>query len=847
MFLNIKLDPMAEVLLKKRALFTFLTIAIGSVVVLGNLHYQLATSVDSIMAQGDEYKAEVDQARIDFPGSPSVLFAFESDPDIFNLQALSAIEELGQRYTEIDSAVAVASILNYPMSDEDTEKFGRRYLIPELENWSVELSAQVRKLAMADEDLTKRLLSKSGEMTIANVKYKDNEDSRDSRIRIAESILALRDSLRSNYPDVRVYVVGGPLFDYDSYQASIRDNQFLFPLLLCLVPILLLFCLKSAWSAFCLSFMTLFTIALAAGTYSWLGIPFNSISRLGPMVVFVVAIADGIHIASVYTQGLARGLRDNDAMLESLKINFVPVTVATITTTMGFLSLNFSSSPAIYGFGNVIALGVLWAFVLTFTLLPGLILFPGWIRSLPLMTRLRTKMMPLIAGSRDNSLETSLGSLGPSTSLDGLPDVSLAGSLNSSLAVGATSFPAKLYTRIGWVMGSGQRLVSIFISSVTYHVHKRPNFLLASFGALIIGTLCLLPLNKLDFNQYSFVDEDSDAHYVIQALREKIGNDQALVYVVRSNEYYGITKPDFLREVDRFSIWLEEQEEATFVASYTDYLKSRNKSDEDDEDAEGELPMDQLTIIDYLVGYQLIAEIEPSLQPIFNNDYSAIRLVVGTSNLTNEEILGFASRIDSWATENVSDEFKITRGDNTILRARISSVLTTELMQGFAMSFVLITLTMMIGLRSVRYGLLSIMPNIFPATIVFGFWGLLVGELSPYVLMLFSISIGLVVDDSVHVLSKYMDARKTGSDIPRAIDYSLEKAGSAITVTTIVLALGTFVLIFSGTGLFQNVALLITPIVLVALFLDLLFLPPLLQRFEGWSRKNRLGPDSASI
>ena len=77
--------------------------------------------------------------------------------------------------------------------------------------------------------------------------------------------------------------------------------------------------------------------------------------------------------------------------------------------------------------------------------------------------------------------------------------------------------------------------------------------------------------------------------------------------------------------------------------------------------------MDQLTIIDYLVGYQLIAEIEPSLQPIFNNDYSAIRLVVGTSNLTNEEILGFASRIDSWATENVSDEFKITRGDNTIL------------------------------------------------------------------------------------------------------------------------------------------------------------------------------------
>ena len=76
--------------------------------------------------------------------------------------------------------------------------------------------------------------------------------------------------------------------------------------------------------------------------------------------------------------------------------------------------------------------------------------------------------------------------------------------------------------------------------------------------------------------------------------------------------------------------------------------------------------------------------------------------------------------------------------------------------------FLLITLTMLVGLRSVRYGLLSIAPNLFPPAIVFGVWGLLVGELSPYILMLFSISIGLVVDDSVHVLSKYIAARRKG-------------------------------------------------------------------------------------
>ena len=129
------------------------------------------------------------------------------------------------------------------------------------------------------------------------------------------------------------------------------------------------------------------------------------------------------------------------------------------------------------------------------------------------------------------------------------------------------------------------------------------------------------------------------------------------------------------------------------------------------------------------------------------------------------------------------------------------------------------------------------MPNLFPATIVFGMWGLFVGQLSPYVLMLFSISIGLVVDDSVHILSKYISAKRGGKSPAESVSYSLDKAGSAITITTLSLALGTFILVFSNTFYFQNVALLLTPIIVVALLLDLLFLPPLLTRLDAWLDK----------
>jgi len=527
-------------------------------------------------------------------------------------------------------------------------------------------------------------------------------------------------------------------------------------------------CLRSLPYALCLFSVAFATIGLTVGTWGWLGIPMNQISSLGPIVVLVIAIAGGIHIVSVYAQGLHDGMSRSEAMRHSLAINIQPVSLATLTTSIGFLSLNYSSSPGIFGFGNIIALGTGWAYLVTLCLLPALIM-----------------LLPV------NRIPRPLGVQG-------------------------------------------------FIAWVVMIVETRAKTLLWGGTALVVATFAMLPLNTLDFNRYSFVDEGSDFHYVMTALREKIGNDQSLVYTVDSGQYYGITETDFLQAVDELSRWVESQPEATFVTSYTDLLRTLNKSEHDDDPAWEVLPQDQLQIIDYLVGYQLIQEIEPNLEPIFNADYSSIRLLVGTSNLSNGALIALNDRIDRWLDTHLDPRFQVLHGDNSILFARLDQAISEELAKGFALSFLLITLVLMVGLRSLRYGLLSIMPNLFPATIVFGFWGLFVGELSPYVLMLFSISIGIVVDDTVHILSKYITALRAGDSPASAVRYSLDKAGSAITITTASLAVGTFVLVFSNTYHFQNVALLLTPIIIVALLLDLLFLPPLLVWYDRWRSQRRV-------
>ena len=723
---------------------------------------------ESLFAEADEYKAEVDQARVDFPSSaPRLTMTFEVDGDIFNLRTLTAIDELTRRYIEIDSAIALSSILTYRVSEADKEILGRSYLFPDLDDITEADLQQIKTIALNDEDLTQARLTSAGNVTLATISYSVSEDTSEARLAVAESAVVLRDSLRQQYPDIRIYLVGGPMFERDSNLAREKDNKVLLPLVVIAGVLLLWFCLGSLLSSIALAVVALTTIIVTVGTHALLDIPLNQISRLGPAVAGIVAFADGIHVLSVYAQKILRGTDRKQALIESIKINFRPIALATVTTTMGFLSLNLSSAPAIYGFGNIVAIGVIWAFFFTVFLLPAMILL--------------------------------------------IPARSIAKPLG----------------------------VSGFIEGVLRLVARREKTLFWGFLGLIAVTLFMLPLNKLDNDPFDFIDEGSDLSVVVEIQQREFENDRGLAFVVRSNEYYGITNRDFLDKVDDIATQLEADPQISWVSTYTDYLKLRNKAANDDDEAYEVIPEDQLTVIDYLVGYQLVAEIDPNLGQIFNKDYSAIYLYVATSGLSDEEILQLANKIDVLAENYASESFQVTHANNTILGARLNQIISTELFTGFSLSLVMITLTMMIGLRSLRYGLLSIAPNVFPITIVFGLWGLIEGNLSPYVLMLLAVSIGLVVDDSVHVLSKYKTARDSGKSPGESIEESISLAGSAITITTLWMSVGIALMGFSSTTIFQNLTSIITPIIVVALFLDLLFLPSLLTRFDSWIDRTR--------
>jgi predicted RND superfamily exporter protein len=135
----------------------------------------------------------------------------------------------------------------------------------------------------------------------------------------------------------------------------------------------------------------------------------------------------------------------------------------------------------------------------------------------------------------------------------------------------------------------------------------------------------------------------------------------------------------------------------------------------------------------------------------------------------------------------------------------------------------------MITLWSVRLGLISLIPNFLPVMITFGLWGVFVGEIGFIAAFITATSLGLIVDDTVHILSKYNRARREhGLNVHDAVRFTFSNVGTALWMTTLILVAGFAVLILSTLKFNVDLGIFTAITLTIALVMDFLLLPPLL-------------------
>lgn len=352
------------------------------------------------------------------------------------------------------------------------------------------------------------------------------------------------------------------------------------------------------------------------------------------------------------------------------------------------------------------------------------------------------------------------------------------------------------------------------------------------FGTLLISVVlsACMYLNDMNDDNIGYLDSDMPVRIAVEKAEAHGMGMNFIEYSLNSGEDYGITNLDYLRKVEAFAKWCQQQPEILDATSFVDVLKLLNENMHNDDPAYYRLPESRELASQYLLMYELSLPSGVDLNDRIDTGKSTLRFTISTRMMKAREILALESRVQGWMKTNMP-ELQTPGASPTIMFAHIGQSSIKSVVAGSLSAIAIICLCMIFGFGSIRLGLMALLPNIFPSTIALGLWGLLVGEVNMAVAVIFTISSGIIVDDTIHLFSKFAEGLRKGLGVDDAIRYTFEHAGRGVLITTVVLSAGFAMLGFSDFTVNQTFGLLVAGTIAVAILFDMLFLPSVLKIF----------------
>lgn len=372
---------------------------------------------------------------------------------------------------------------------------------------------------------------------------------------------------------------------------------------------------------------------------------------------------------------------------------------------------------------------------------------------------------------------------------------------------------------------------SDFMDKLGDWVVKNRKLLLPVSSVVIAVAAALLPLNKVNDESVKYFDSRSEFRRAADFMEARISGMTNISIAVKTNESQGIADPKFLQAVGDFSQWLRDQPEADHVATLSDVYKRLNKNMHADEQSYYKLPLDRELAAQYLLLYEMSLPYGLDLNNQINVDKSSIKMVVTIDNLGSVELVDFENRIYAWFAQ-YAPQYEVVASSPSLMFAHIGETNMASMLSTLPITLILISALMIFALRSMRLGLISVVPNMAPAIIGFGLWALISGEINLGLSVVVTLTLGIVVDDSVHFLSKYQRARLQGQTAEQAVRYAFHTVGRALWITTVVLVAGFSVLAMSSFRLNADMGQLSALVIFIALVVDFIFLPALLMKFD---------------
>ena len=684
------------------------------------------------------------------------------DGDIFKPSSLKLVNKLTEKAWQLPYSQRVDSLANYTHTIAINDELNSAFLMDQDFDFSIQSIKSIRTILNNEQDTKDRYVSPEDNAALVMVTLIIPKEDLLATNKVMQKARDIKNALVDDFPNHEISLSGAVAVNAAFGEAIERDiTQYVG--LSYLIILAVLFIMVRTLTATIITLLIIgLSVIVAFGVIGWLGVVITPSVGLVPTMIMTIAVADVIHILASYYHHLSRGLAKNDAIAQSMRDNAVPVFLTTLTTVVGFLSLNFHESPPSRILGNLVVIGILAAYVCSMVLLPALL---AWFDP----------------GKRQGKLA--------------------------------------LQRPLNWL---AEKVIN----------HRK--LLSMTITVFVIVMAFSAPRNDLVEDWNNQFDNTFTIKHSIDALEETIGGAHYPVYLLSSGEENGVTDPEYLNEVQALAEWFRSQPEVTSVDDVAQVIRRINKTMHNDEESMRRIPNDKSLNAQYILLYSLSLPFGAGLDNLINFDTSATKMLVSTKKLDSTELIELDQRARDWLLANTSriKPTEATGMDMIVSHAQQRNIKST--IETSIIALVIVSGILVIIFRSLKLGIVSLIPNLSPAIVTYGLWYVFVGEINLAGALVMTMSLGIVVDDTIHFLTKYQQARKEGKSAEEAVRKTLNSVGVAIVMTSLVLIAGFAITVGSGFQPTAYAGALMAMTLTFAVLIDLILLPSMLIQFDKW-------------
>lgn len=680
---------------------------------------------------------------------------------VVNSQTLSHVAELTRQIQQIPGVV-VRDVASFTTIDNVTVESGSlavRPLLGEVPTSSEELGA-LRRALLENPLLQNRVISKDTKATAIYVPLEPSANGREIANRI-------RQMLPKGDSGDQYFLAGDPIardtFGYEMF----RQMALFSPVAGLVMCLALWFMFRSFPVVVANMAVAMISIIWAMGLFIGLGFPVHIMSSMSP--VFLMAIAtDSVHIFNEFYFRYGEVKNKRRAVLETMTAVGRPVVLSDLTTAAGFAALATGSIVPVRVFGLLVGFGTLVILLMSFTLVPAI----------------------LILMREDR--------------------IAAAAQRERSQGAGGSPLLAKL--------------ASLCVR------HAKP-VALAGCVLLVVAGVGLTRV-RVNNNMVHWFKPDSEIRSADRVLNQHLGGTSIGYVVIRGSEENAMHEPRMLRSIESLQRELEKDPVVGKTHSVADFVKRINRVLHNDDPAFDRIPDSATEIAQYLFLFSMSAkpsDLNNVVDYPFQSANIAVQLkswdagvMRGVLDRAHAHLT--ANPLPGGTTLRPAGiaYFNLVWSDEVLWG------MVTSFMSGLVFVLILLVLEM----RSLRWGLVCFVPLFFTIVVIYGMVGLVGKDFDMPVAVLSTLSLGLAIDFAVHFVVRFQRSYATHSELTDALVWTAARPGKGILRNAVLFALGFAVMGFAQLTPYITVGVLMAAIMLLSSISTIVFVPALIRIFD---------------